>query len=83
MHDVVDAQWLNGYRVRLTFDTGERRDVDISTLTPFDGVFERLKDEAFFRQLCVDPDVGTIVWPNGADLCPDVLYDRSKPAAHS
>jgi hypothetical protein len=48
--------------------------VDIAKLVPFDGVFEPLNDPSFFRQVTVNPDVGTIVWPNGADLCPDTLY---------
>jgi len=38
------------------------------------GVFGRLEDVEFFRQVRVDPEAGTIVWPNGVDFCPDVLY---------
>ncbi|WP_242647915.1 DUF2442 domain-containing protein [Candidatus Desulforudis audaxviator] len=38
-----------------------------------------MKDPAFFRQVKVDPGAGTVVWPNGADLDPDVLYARSVP----
>ena len=81
MHDVTDVECLGGCRVLLTFDNGERRDVDISTLVPFDGVFEQLKDESYFRKVRVEPDVGTIVWPNGVDLCPDVLYEQSRSVA--
>ncbi len=80
MHDVTEVKCLGGSRVLLTFDNGEQREADVSALVPFDGVFERLKDDSYFRQVHVNPDVGTIVWPNGADLCPDVLYDRSRPA---
>lgn len=47
--------------------------VDIAALTPFDGVFEPLRDLAYFATVRVDPELGTICWPNGADLCPDVL----------
>lgn len=42
----------------------------------FDGVFEPLRDPAFFSQVRVDPEAGTIVWPNGADLDPLVLHSR-------
>lgn len=79
MRDVTKVECLGGCQVLLTFDNGERREVDISVLIPFDGVFEQLNDDSYFRQLRVDPDAGTIVWPNGADLCPDVLYQRSRP----
>lgn len=76
--DVVAVECLQGSRVRLTFDDGQRRDVDIAGVVPFDGVFEPLADAAYFRRVRVEPDVGTIVWPNGADLCPDVLYEHGR-----
>ena len=41
------------------------------------GVFEPLKDPAFFRQVRLNGEAGTIEWPNGVDLCPDVLYSRA------
>lgn len=81
MHDVTRVECLEGRRLLLTFDNGERREVDIAALVPFDGVFERLDDETFFQQVRVEPDVGTIVWPSGADVCPDVLYENGRPAA--
>jgi len=42
-------------------------------------VFEPLKDPKVFRQVRVDKEAGTVAWPNGADLDPDVLYIRSVP----
>jgi Protein of unknown function (DUF2442) len=38
------------------------------------GVFSQLENVGFFKQVQVDPEAGTIVWPNGVDFCPDVLY---------
>ena len=75
--DVTHVECLGGTRLRLAFEGDERRDVDVRELVAFDGVFEPLNDPSFFRQVTVNPDVGTIVWPNGADICPDVLYDES------
>jgi len=77
---VTDVKCLGGYRLLLTFEGNERREVEITSLVPLDGVFEPLGEETYFRQVRVEPDVGTIVWPNGADLCPDVLYETSRPA---
>ena len=78
--DVTKVEPLGGLRLRLTFEGGERREVDLGELVPLDGVFEALTDPDFFRSVRVEPDVGTIVWPNGADVCPDVLYEKSRPA---
>ncbi|MGD2108903.1 MAG: DUF2442 domain-containing protein [Phycisphaerae bacterium] len=79
LKDVVHVEHLGDYRLLLTFEGNEQREVDLAGLIPFDGVFGPLKDADYFRQVRVNPDVGTIVWPNGADLCPDVLYERSEP----
>jgi len=79
--DVIDVKCLDGTRLELVFDGGECRSIDVADLVGFDGVFEPLQDPDYFRQVRVVPDVGTIVWPNGADLCPDVLYERSRPVA--
>src|SRR5262245_51804971 len=81
--DIIDVQPLEHYRVLLTFEGGESRIVDIGQLVDFSGVFEPLLDEAFFRRVRVEPDLGTIVWPNGADLCPEVLFEAGIPASAS
>lgn len=62
------------YRLRLAFADGTEGVVDVGSLISFRGVFEALRDPAQFAQVFVDPEVGTIEWPNGADLDPLVLY---------
>jgi hypothetical protein len=72
---------LEGFHVKLTFTDGTEREVD---LAPYlnGPVFEPLKkDPEIFRSVRVDDELGTIVWPNGADICPDVLYESLSPAA--
>lgn len=64
--------------LRLTFDDGTQGQVDVSDLVSFVGVFEPLRDPSVFRQARVDADVGTVAWPNGADLDPLVLYAKIK-----
>ncbi len=78
---VKSVQVLEGYRVRLGLTNGAEKVVD---LTPYlvGPIFETLrKDPEKFRQVRVDPELGTIVWPNGADICPDVLIHDRVPAA--
>jgi hypothetical protein len=76
LNDIVGARHFGGHRLYLRFDDGAEGDIDIAPLLTFTGVFEPLRDPAYFAQLSVDTDAGTIVWPNGADLCPDVLRHR-------
>ena len=80
MRDIVRVECLEGCRLLLNFEGGEERIVDVARLVPFDGVFAALSDPAFFRRVEVNADLGTIMWPNGADLCPDVLYEAGIPA---
>lgn len=75
-HEVVQVAPLGGTRLLLTFSSGERRLVDVASIVTFDGVFAPLTDPEFFRLVTVNPELGTVAWPNGADLCPDVLYAR-------
>lgn len=73
--DVVDVKPLEGHNLELTFQDGLRAVVDMDqVIKRFDGVFASLNDPEYFRQVRVDPEIGTIIWPNGADVCPDVLY---------
>jgi len=78
--DVIAVECLGGFRLTLTFEGGERREIDLEPILSLKGVFEPLREPDYFRQVRVNPDVGTIVWPNGADVCPDVLCARSRPA---
>ena len=72
---VTEAKVLDAYRLELTFSDGLRGVVDLSKrLVGRGGVFEPLGAPQFFRQVRVDPELGTIVWPNDADFCPDLLY---------
>jgi hypothetical protein len=85
IHDVTDVQVLGHYRLRLTFSDGLVGDVDLSHLRSRAGVFESLRDPECFAQVRLDPEIGTITWPSGADLAPEVLYERASahPVASS
>jgi len=80
LFDVTAVEVLGHYRLRLTFTDGLVGDVDLSHLAELGGVFTPLHDPAVFAQARVDPDIGTVTWPGGADLAPEVLHDKA--AAH-
>ncbi len=72
---VTDVRALDGYRVELTFSDGIHGVVDLaSRIVGRGGVFGPLESPQFFRQVRVDEALGTLVWPNGADICPDLLH---------
>ena len=76
LRDVVEVRPLEGYRVFLRFDDGVQGEIDLEPLlSPFDGVFAPLRSLARFREVFVD-DGGTIAWPNGVDLAPEILYSK-------
>ncbi len=72
--DIVEARIVDGYLVHLRFEDGVEGEVDLSRLIRFEGVFAPLRDPKEFALLTVNVEIGTICWPNGADLDPDVLY---------
>lgn len=78
MVDVRSVKVLDGYQVRLRFRDGLEKTVDLRSRLK-GRLFGPLKDPVRFRQVRVDPDAGTIVWPNGADICPDLLYYGGPP----
>lgn len=64
------------YRLHVGFSDGAAGDVDLSDLRDAGGVFEPLRDPGYFARAYVDAGAGTVCWPNGADLAPDVLHDE-------
>lgn len=77
---VVKVQALEGYRLRVAFTDGTERVIDVERFLR-GPVFEPLKsDRALFEAVRVDTDLGTVIWPNGADIDPDVLYGTHEPA---
>ena len=72
---VKQVRHLGEYRLELIFTVGTTGELDFrDRVVGRRGVFEPLKEVRFFSQVKVDPEAGTIVWLNGVDFCPDVLY---------
>jgi hypothetical protein len=76
---VVKAKACGPHSVDLTFKDGRRKRVNLLPL--LEGpVFQPLRDPAFFARLRLDARAGTVVWPNGADIAPEALYDLPEEA---
>ena len=74
LKDIVEVQPLDGYHLKLRFEDGVEGVVDVAQLVPLKGMFAALRDRKEFVAVQVSPELGTIGWPCGADLDPDVLY---------
>ena len=74
--EMIFAEMRTPFRVFLRFDDGIEGELDLGAFLQFDGVFGPLRDPAYFRRGALDPELGTIALPNGADLDPIVLHSR-------
>jgi len=74
MHWITEVKYIADYRLRLQFEDGRTRVVDLAEHLTGD-VFEPLKDRRLFKTARLNPDLDTVVWDNGADMSPDFLYE--------
>lgn len=73
--DIMEVRPLANRQLELTFADGLRATLDMDrVLKSYTGIFAPLLEADYFQKVKVDHELGTIVWPNGADICPDVLY---------
>jgi len=74
LHRVTVFSIVGPYRLRVGFRDGLVREIDF---TPVLGgsLFGPLRDETLFNRVRLDPEVHTLVWPNGADFDPATLHD--------
>jgi hypothetical protein len=78
--DITSVAVVRHGVLRLTFSDGLSGELDV--LDRMRGpVFGRARTPDGFAQVTVDPETGTIVWPGGADLAPDTLYERVRTGA--
>jgi hypothetical protein len=81
--EITAVHVIEGRTVELTFADGSSRVVDLAPLLWGPAFEEIAREDALFAQIAVDQDLGTIGWPNGADLDPDVLHGDFEPAEPS
>jgi hypothetical protein len=79
--DITGVEVIADHTLRLTFADGTVGDVDFAD-HEWHGVLEPLRDPAFVAEVRVDPESGTVAWPNGLELAPEPLYEaaRNNPA---
>ena len=78
--DITEATVIRDGVLRLRFADGLNGEVEV--LDRMRGpVFDQARTPEGFAEVRVDPETGTVVWPGGADLAPDTLYERVRTGA--
>lgn len=77
LHTIKKVEYLEEYKLKLTFNDKSVKIVDLGNMIKnAKNMFIPLQDPSYFKK--VKCDGITICWPNGVDLCPDVLYEMGK-----
>jgi hypothetical protein len=80
IHRVQRVEVVGRYALRVAFDDDVERTIDLEPVLAGE-LYGPLRDPELFRQVRVDPEVHTVVWPNGADFDPATLHDWPDHAA--
>lgn len=81
---VVSFEKVASFTLKVVFDDGTFQIIDFRPVLKGE-MYGPLKDPALFDQVQIDPEVHTLVWPNGADFDPAILHNwpESSPALKS
>lgn len=79
VYRVVEFELTGPYKLRVKFDDNTTQIIDFRPILAGE-LYGPLRDEKLFNQVEIDPEVHTLVWPNGADFDPETLHDWPKYA---
>jgi hypothetical protein len=77
IYRVTSFEIVVPYTLRITFDDDKQQTINFEDILAGD-LYRPLRDPALFRQVRIDPEVHTLVWPNGADFDPETLHGWSQ-----
>ena len=80
IYRVVNLEIVGPYTLRVEFDDKTSQTIDFRPVLVGE-MYGPLQDEKLFSQVEIDPEVHTLVWPNGADFDPATLHDWPKYAS--
>ena len=79
IYRVVSFEITAPYTVRVQFDDATTQVINFEPMLAGE-IYGPLRDVSLFNQVQIDPDVHTLVWPNGADFDPETLHDWPRHA---
>ena len=74
IYRVVSFEHIHSFTLKIAFDDGTAQTIDFRPVLAGE-MYGPLQDKKFFGQVEIDPEVHTLVWPNGADFDPATLHD--------
>lgn len=74
IYRVISFEIVGPYKLRVVFDDGEEQIIDFQPIL-VGNLYGPLQDRKLFESVAIDPEVHTLVWPNGADFDPATLHD--------
>jgi hypothetical protein len=74
IYRVISFQIVGPYILQVRFDDGTEQEIDFQPVLGGE-LYRPLRDLSFFELVNIDPEVHTLVWPNGADFDPATLHD--------
>lgn len=70
---IIEANHVRDYVIKVKFDDGTVKILNLEAYIKRGGVFSELKDKEYFKRFFID--LNTLCWPNGADIAPERLYE--------
>ena len=80
VYAVIGFEIVGPYTLRIDFDDGDSQTIDFRPVLRGE-LYGSLRDLSLFNQVRIDPEVNTLVWPNGADFDPATLHDWKRAVA--
>jgi hypothetical protein len=74
IYRVISFEIVGPYTLSVQFDDNTEQTIDFQSMLAGE-LYRPLRDLALFNQVGIDPEVHTLVWPNGADFDPATLHD--------
>ncbi len=74
LFDVTDFTIVGDYTLRVVFNDGSEQVIDFEPIL-YGPMFGPLRDPSIFNRVQLDHEIGTLVWPTGADIDPTILHD--------
>ncbi len=74
MYDVVEASYVDGYKIEVTFENGRQGIVDFKGYVEKGGVFSRFSEMEYFKDFYINKELGVLCWQDDVDIAPEALY---------